>query len=342
MPKYNRDINELKENATFWWPEELKKKNAKANIIPLLLQTQEGFVSILNLCKKDPFKIFELIEVSEFPANLFLKHLTVLADYGGEKIQRLGRAFKEIFPKNDQGQYYFDFFWNEEEYRYKFKAFPIKGMGNNKFKIDGKGLTKEAALDDKTKDLIALLLFGSTSEFSEKGALYLCEIGTLIGEEQNLGNYIQQRYISVSRITGGATANKLGQLAQTEVVDFLINKLDKSFKIIRNGTIQLEGYDKVGGMPFDIVVSKGDKFIGVEVSFQVTTNSTIERKSGQAVDRYVLMHKNGYKIGYVLDGAGNFQRSSALSTICNHSDCTVAYTLEEFKVLAEWIKEELI
>ena len=38
-------------------------------------------------------------------------------------------------------------------------------------------------------------------------------------------------------------------------------------------------------MPFDIVVNRNAKSIGIEVSFQVTTNSTIERKSGQAADR---------------------------------------------------------
>jgi len=43
-------------------------------------------------------------------------------------------------------------------------------------------------------------------------------------------------------------------------------------------------------MPFDVVVEKGNKKIGIEVSFQVTTNSTIERKAGQAADRMNLMH----------------------------------------------------
>ena len=94
-------------------------------------------------------------------------------------------------------------------------------------------------------------------------------------------------------------------------------------------------------MPFDLVIEKGKKKVGIEVSFQVTTNSTIERKAGQAADRQMLVHKSGYSIAYVLDGAGNFQRSSAISTICNHSDCTVAYTLSEFKVLSNWIKSVL-
>lgn len=342
MPKYNRNIEELKKNAALWWPEELKEKNSKANVIPLLLSTQEQFLSILKLAKKDPFKVFDLIDTSEFPANYFLKHLVVLADYGGEKIQRLGNEFEDIFPKDEDDKYYFEFTWNEQDFKYQFMEFPIKGMGNDKFKIDGKGLTKEVNLDNKTKDLIAILLFAAASDVHDKAALDLCEIGTLIGDPDKLEAYVRNKYIVVSRITGGATANSLGQLAQTEIVEFLGDLLDDSYEIIRNGYINLSGYEKDGGMPFDIVVKRNDKAVGIEVSFQVTTNSTIERKSGQAADRYNLMHKDGYKIAYVLDGAGNFQRSSAISTICQFSDCTVAYTVSEFKVLADWIKSELL
>lgn len=341
MPKYNRAIEELEKQATFWWPEELKKKNALANILPLLLKTQDDFLSLLNLSKKDPFQLFKLIEVAKYPANLFLKHLSVLSDYGGEPIQRLGGSFTDIFPIDKNGDYYFEFVWKAKTHRYVFEELPIKGMGNKKFGIDGKGLIDERELDSKTKDLIAILLFASTSEHFNLAGLESCEIGTLLGNETELESFVKQRYINVSKITAGATANSLGQLAQTEIVEFLTTQLDTEYNIVSNGTVPLSGYDKKGGMPFDIVVSNGKKLVGIEVSFQVTTNSTIERKAGQAADRFNLMHKDGYKIGYVLDGAGNFQRSSALSTICSHSDCTVAYTQAEFKVLSNWIKKEL-
>ncbi len=341
MQKYNRNIEELKEHAALWWPEDLKEKNAKANVIPLLLSTQEEFLNILKLAKKDPFKVFELINTSEFPANLFLKHLAVLADYGGEKIQRLGNEFEDIFPKDESGNYFFEFTWNNQDFNYHFEEFPIKGMGNKKFKIDGEGLTQEVELDNKTKDLIAIILFAAASDVHDKAELDLCEIGGLIGEPEKLEAYVRNKYIVVSRITGGATANSLGQLAQTEIVEFLTSSLDKSYVIIRNGYINLSGYDKNGGMPFDIVVNKNGKSVGIEVSFQVTTNSTIERKSGQAADRINLVHQDGHKIAYVIDGAGNFQRSSAISTICDNSDCTVAYTTAEFKVLSNWIKSVL-
>lgn len=337
---YTRTVAELRKHASLWWPDELKQKNAKANIIPRLLETQDDFLRILLLSKGKPFKVFELIEAAEFPANLFLKHLVILADYGGEPMQRLGRSFTDIFPQASS-QFYFDFIWMNESHRYQFNALPIKGLNNKKLSIDGKGLLNSRSLDGLIKDMIAILLFASTSEFAEQAGLDRCEIGYLLGNEETLTQYVKQKYIVVSRITGGATANLLGQFAQTEIVDFLKSELPPDFTIIRNGTIHLSGYDKVGGMPFDIVVEKGKAKAGIEVSFQVTTNSTIERKSGQAADRYNLMHQDGYFIGYILDGAGNFQRTSALSTICQFSDCTVAYKTDEFKRLAQWLRESL-
>ena len=341
MPKYNRDITELQKEAVLWWPEQLKQKNALANVLPLLLKTQDNFLNLLSLSKKHPFQVFELIDAAKFPGNLFLKHLVVLSDYGGEPIQRLGKSFTDIFPIDKKGNHYFEFIWQSKKYKYTFEKLPIKGLNNKKLGIDGDSLATERELDGMTKDMIAILLFASTSDFSEPGGLDSCEIGTLLGNETELKIFVKQRYILVSRITGGATANSLGQLAQTEIVDFLQADLGSEYSIERNGYIQLSGYDKTRGMPFDIVVSKGGKIVGIEISFQVTTNSTIERKAGQAADRINLMHQDGFKIAYVIDGAGNFQRSSALSTICENSDCTVAYTEFEFKVLSNWIKSEL-
>ena len=340
MLGYNRNITELKTKASLWWPEELKNKNALANVLPALLRSQEDFLRLIILSKNDPFQLFDLIRVAKYPSNLFLKHLAVLADYGGEPIQRLGRSFKDIFPKGKSG-YYFDFVWKEKTHRYEFKALPVNGLNNKKLFIDGKGLTKEKELDDLACDMISLLLFASTSDHAEHAGLVACEIGTMLGDEEILMRFVKQRYITVSRIIGGATANSLGQLAQSEIVAFLANELGDKYRIIRNGCIIIDGYDKRGGMPFDLVVEKGENKIGIEVSFQVTTNSTIERKSGQAAARQKLMHENGHRIAYVLDGAGNFQRSSAIATICNHSDCTVAYTLAEFRVLCNWIKSVL-
>lgn len=338
--KYNRDISELKSNAALWWPKDLQEKNSLANVLPALLKTQEDFLCLLRLSKKDPFSIFKLIESSGYAANFFLKHLCVLADYGGEPIQRLGKSFAEIFHKDETG-YHFTFAWDGKEYLYRFKKLPITGLGNKKLSIDGEGLTKEKPLDGLLTDMIAILMFSAASSVADHAGLKACDIGSLLGNATALESFVKQRYIMVSRITGGATANSLGQLAQTELVDFLNQQLGDRYQVKRNGAVNLKKGSKTINYPFDIVVSKGKKMVGIEVSFQVTTNSTIERKAAQAEDRKLLMHENGHLIAYVIDGAGNFQRSSAISVICSNSDCTVAYSTNEFEVLAQWILRKL-
>lgn len=90
---------------------------------------------------------------------------------------------------------------------------------------------------------------------------------------------------------------------------------------------------------FDLVVTNTVKYVAIEVSFQVTTNSTIERKASQARGRYEQIEQAGHKIAYVLDGAGNFQRDTALRTICSYSHCTVAFSRSELDVLCEFLKE---
>jgi hypothetical protein len=93
--------------------------------------------------------------------------------------------------------------------------------------------------------------------------------------------------------------------------------------------------------PFDLVVSRGLRRVAVEISFQVTTNSVIERKRAQAAPRYELLHNAGYKIAYVIDGVGNFFRKPAIRQICQYSDCTVALSSSELELLCQFIKEEL-
>jgi hypothetical protein len=340
--RYNRDIHELEANAEKWWPKALEVQVAEVSAIPKLIATQEQFISILILSGKSPMQIFDVLGASQLSANLFLKHLVVLADYGGEMIKRLGREFAEVFPIDPKSKHhYMQYTMAGKAHRYDFQRLPVKGLGNTKLKIDGAAIAKEIALNDLYQDMAMILMYGSTSDVAHLAGLEKCEIGALLGDEVAITKYVRERYINVSRITTGASANSLGQIAQDYVVEILSQHLPQGISITRNGKIVLTSHDKDGGMPFDVVVTKGKKKVGVEVTFQVTTNSVIERKAGQAKDRQAAMHQDGYWIAYVVDGAGNFQRSSAVSTICRFSDCTVAYSADEIAVLAAFIKEKL-
>lgn len=335
---YKRTVSELEKKASTWWPKNLEETVAEKSIIPKLIATQDKFISILKLSGESPNQVFKVLSSANMPANLFLKHLSVLSDYGGEKLQRLGREFEDIFPSSGSS-YLFPFLFGGKAVKYTFKALPISNLSNKRLDLDGKSLIKERGIEPLYEDMIMVLLHGATSDVAEKASLDRCEVGTLLGDERGLEKYIKEKYIHVSRITTGASANDLGQIAQTGIVKHLQSNLGEGYEVIRNGKIPLKGLDKP--MPFDVVVKRKGQTIGVEVSFQVTTNSTIERKAGQAANRQKLMHKAGCSIAYVLDGAGNFQRAAAMKEICKYSDCTVAYSEKEFNVLVEFIKERL-
>jgi hypothetical protein len=340
--RYNRTFTQLESKAVKWWPKELEATVAAASTLPKLIETQERFISILMLSGDRPQQVFEVLAASGMPSNLFLKHLVILADYGGELIKRLGREFDSIFIPEGRGKCpLMRFMFRGDEQAYTFEALPVKGLGNSKLKIDGRKLVEPQSLSPLCRDMIMILMYAATSDKAHLASLEKCEIGILLGDEAALGKYVRERYLHVSRISAGANTNSLGQIAQTYVFNTLRDTLPKEFHLTRNGSIPLPGYKKDNGMPFDVVVERAGKKIGIEVSFQVTTNSVIERKSGQAADRQKLMHRNGHWIAYVMDGAGNFQRSSAVGTICGNSDCTVAYSKAEIDVLAQFIMEKL-
>jgi len=338
--KYKKTLEDLEKVAVKWWPKQLEAQAAAISVIPKLLETQDQFISILKLSGDSPEQIFDVIKASNLQSNIFLKHLVVLADYGGEPLKRLGKEFSTIFPAI-QGKRVLNFSFKGKRHQYEFKALPVKGLSNVKLKIDGESILEEKALDDLTKDIIILMMYGGSSTVSDQASLERCEIGGLLGNPKEIDTYVKQKYICVSRITTGASANSLGQIAQIYVANYLKSKLSKDYSVQSNGKIQLKSYDSKTGMPFDVVVSKGKTKVGIEVSFQVTSNSVIERKASLAEDRLKQMSREGHYIAYVLDGAGNFSRSSAMTTLCQSSDCTVAYSEIELDTLIDFIKGRL-
>lgn len=339
---YQRTVAELRKHASFFWPAEISEKASELSILPTLLETQDQFIAILSVEVKDIDSMFTVISSSTaLSANLFLKHLMVLSDVGGESIQRYNSEFGMLFPDGT-----LEYIWNGSTQTYQFKELPLKGLNNDKLGVSDKTLLQPRNLTPLYQDVIALLLVGGASTSEETAeTLQKCEISDYIGKPKELQEFINQRYIWVSRITGGAKANTLGQLAQQFVHDYLAESLSTpDINIRMNGhlpgvTHTAEGNERL--TTFDLVVTNGTQYVAIEVSFQVTTNSTIERKAGQARSRFRQIEEKGYHIAYVLDGAGNFQRQSALSTMCEHSHCTVAFSRSELEVLCQFIREHM-
>ena len=332
-----RDVNDLEINAMKFWPIEVALQEKNSSIIPLLIETQDKFISLLNISDANPFTWKEtLCNTKSLSGNLFVKHLMVLSDVGGEKLMRYKKELPSMLGDN------MVFIWDGNNYTYKFQTIKNKkNWDNKKLYADGGGLMQRINLTPMMEDVCMLLLYGGSvinaddlpSDITEK-----CIIGTMLGKPDELDDFVKQRYIWVSRITGGATANKMGQLAQTYVKEYLGKHLPE-WRINKDKLPHVSQNERTS-LAVDIVVkSPKGNFCAVEVSFQVTTNSTIERKAGQAKERQMSLHSSGHKIAYVIDGAGNFARQSALTTICQFSDCTVSFKNEELDKLIGFLKE---
>jgi hypothetical protein len=328
--------DELRKNGLMFWPSALATKEKEASVVPRLIETQDKFISLLHVADKSPVTWKEVLpSTSGLPANLFLKHLMVLADLGGEPLNRLKPQIGAIFTKRIM-----EYVWRDSNHSYKFKSMESrKSWGNNSLGVDGKGLQTPQKLSEAMEDVAMLLLFGGASinaalpEILEQR----CVLGALLGQKAELDKFVRQRYIWVSKIISGAAANKLGHFAQDYVKERLqafLPNWDFSKKTIPQ-------VSQTGGRTdtaFDMIAeSPSGKFCAIEVSFQFTTNSTIERKAGQAKSRHEVLARRDHKIAYVIDGAGNFERASALNTICRYSDCTVTFKDEEIKRLAKFL-----
>ncbi|MEA2075078.1 MAG: restriction endonuclease [Euryarchaeota archaeon] len=316
---------------------ELSQEEAELSIIPTLLETQDQFIAILSIDFTNIKRLFKVVNLSNLPANLFLKHLVVLADVGGEQLMRINSQFNRLFPSGR-----FRYFRNGSIQSYRFKVLPISGsLNNEKLGISGKKLIEPQPLSNLLEDVIMILMHGSACENEETAAILAkCEIGNYIGQSDALEKFVKQRYIWVSRITAGAQSNALGQIAQKFVKDYLKTNLGTPGLDIEQGS--MPNIVERGNRPakFDIVITDGSKYAAVEVSFQVTTNSVIERKAGQAQSRYEQIENSGYKIAYVIDGAGNLlQRTNAIRVLCSHSHCTVAFSRSELEVLCEFFRD---
>lgn len=340
MATYKRTLGELRTKAVLHWPDKILLAAGEVSVLPLLLQTQDAFISILKVADKNPLSWkTALKQNTALSGPLFLKHLMVLTDLGGEALNKLPPLSKYV-PNG-----ILKFEWAGNPFKYQFKEIHEKcSLANSALKVDSKKLLAGGELSNKMIDVAMLLLYGTLLandslplEVKEK-----CVVGSLMGNGEELERFVKESYIRVSRQVGGATSNELGQQAQNYVLARLKEVLPKGWLVQRDSTLPNVAH-KAGGdeTNFDVVAqSPTGKYYGIEVSFQVTTNSVIERKSREAESLQTSVHRAGHKICYVIDGAGNINiRANAVGNLCTYSDCTVAMSDAEIAHLANFIME---
>lgn len=334
-------IEDLAKGACNYWSSELSAEAAKESTLMPLLETQEAFLSILKVADSDPYVWADMVKLNgQLSSNLFLKHLMVLSDIGGERLQRFSKDFDTLFPNQT-----LQFIFKDKTYTYSFKK-PKAAWTNKALRVEKSVLLEDNKdFSDEMFDVVMLLLWGSDSthtEFLPDEILEKCVIGSLIGKSESLEKYVKERYLHVSRQTGGSTANDLGYACERYVKKKLGSLLPKIFNLDGH-TLENVSQNKENLTKFDLVVNNTEtkKAIGIEISFQVTTNSVIERKAQNAENRQSLAHQYGHKVAYIIDGSGNFQRKNAINTILKYSDITVNFSEQGLITLAEFIKENI-
>jgi len=144
MSKYTRTPDELRPRASLFWPRDLLARQESVSVIPLLLGTQDKFISILDVSERRPDSWKSVLgQTREFPANLFLKHLMVLADVGGEPLMRLRTELPTIFSA---GKMVFEWSGNTHEYAFK-EILKGRRLNNKSLFVDGKSLATGRSLD---------------------------------------------------------------------------------------------------------------------------------------------------------------------------------------------------
>lgn len=334
-----KTIKELEESACLYWPTHLSDEVAEISSLPFLLKTQDQFLSILKSSDKRPDSWLYTLRESTLSPNLFLKHLMVLTDIGGERLQRFAKDFHLIFPNNQM-----EFSWNAETYVHRFSS-GKKRWTNKKLFVEKSILLKEVEqITDPMKDVVMLLLWGGNiidtsaipQEITER-----CIIGNLLGKPAEIEQFVRQRYIVVSRITSGSTANDLGHACEQYVRNYLTQNLSSNYECLGHQITGISHNEK-NLTTFDLIVRhiNNNIYFAIEISFQVTTNSVIERKSSLAQSRKNLLSQNGHKIIYIIDGSGNFSRTSALNTILRYSDLVVNFSDKGLDELIQFIVQE--
>lgn len=153
-----------------------------------------------------------------------------------------------------------EFKWKDKVSSYEFEV-----LGKAKTRCSNKvlgvhDLSQGHPLTPLQKDVAMLLLYGGGATYIPEHFEWLedkCIIGELLGDTHRIEDFVRKRYIVVSRITQGSTANKLGQLFQDYVYDYLRERLGDSWGFEKNGTIpSIREGNQGREMRFDIVAKK--------------------------------------------------------------------------------------
>ena len=330
----DRSFEMFKNTAIMNWPKHIIHEETTLSVQPLLAETHNSFCTVLESINHIPIRSF-IDSDQDLYGNLFLKHLMILSDLGGEALNKLPPLSQYIPTKT------LNFFWNGKNWSYPLKEIGDKcALANAALKVDNKNLFNKHELDGKIEDVCMLILFGSRLIDADlpEDILEKCNIGEYVGQPDKLESFLKSRYLTVSKQTSGAKSNARGQLIQKFVASELKKYLPNNWAVESDSSLPGVTFANKQ-INFDIVViSPRGVYFGVEVSFQVTTNSVIERKSRESFKLHETINSKGHYFCHVLDGVGNLEiRKNASKQIFLNSDICVSLGENELFNLATFM-----
>ncbi len=326
-------IINLKRNAYWFWTEDIRDTKIDNDALNDLKQSQSSFIQILE---KHSFKdLLSYIQSSQMPLSLylFIKHLMRATDFSAELLYRTKEFLTfnniEILHIIDKDNYI---------------PYQLQSLG----KYSNKRLLNEKILNanpDLVQDIVTIFIFGSQiKEFEKFISFQKFRLGTVLGNKDGLKNYFVSLYLEVHNQTKGSSSNSSGKLPQDIVKKYLDSYFlnNPSIKRISSGIPNMGDANK--GKGFDAVYTirkdsgNGIIYVAIEIAFQETTNSTLERKADLAFGYFREFKNLGYYLCYVIDGAGYFSREPALKRILNNSHLCVTFKPNELKKLCRFME----
>lgn len=290
------EIEQLRITGKWFWADDF----VSPHVNPQLRQLVDTYKEVLDTIRLSKPKnvVAKLLELS-INTSLIVKHIMILLDVSAES---LDRASMFIYEKGYKG-----LTLSSGE------TVPFHSLGIEKYR-DLKNENIAKAGPGLRRDLLNILTFAAISdEFGAFETFKNCNLCEICGDEGKLNEHLL--YLSLKSNS---------QIKQLRAVDFgtqlqqsIRNYLSPHMKPL--GVVYAPS-SRYNGQSFDLVLQKGDKHMVIEVAFQETTNSTLERKGKQAKNGlFNSIDLNGDKLVYVVDGAGYFKRKKALTDLATNS-----------------------
>lgn len=319
MPNsYQRLLN----NGQWFWTREMLPDDLLGSQTQQILDTKSDFVNILE--RSSPETLINRLVESQIKTELLIQHCMLATDIGKETLDRI--AF--YFFYNDMSTVKINAADASEQHQFSV-------LGNRDVSVSNKSFSQFSP--DLIRDIYVLLSFGaSIGQLSKYVTFDRCRLGEICGDEKQIADYFADLYVLFSNQTRGRVRVKKGSAAE----DVVSTTLDK---VVSNSKINYVSDSRVPNIPsqgetqeFDFVLQEpDDTFIAIEVAFQETTNSTLERKARQSRELYPVFSERGHKLIHVVDGAGYFERDNALRQMIEYSD--LAVTLGEIETLRSYL-----